>query len=97
MSECYLRSEIEHVRVNLNDIYSGVIVLNPITSYCIRTNAITEGLIITTLHSKTIQTLIIVDPECNIPGLIIRPTIILSGEDVGLIGDGHCVGSLLTL
>jgi len=84
---CYL--EVEHIAIDLDDIYLGVTITNPVTSYCIRTKVITEGLIITTLRSKVIQTLIIVDPQSNIPGLIIRPTIILSVENVGLISDCH--------
>ena len=33
VSECYL--EVEHVAIDLDDIYSGVIIANPVTSYCI--------------------------------------------------------------
>ena len=29
------QSEVEHVAINLDDIYSGVIIANPVTSYCI--------------------------------------------------------------
>jgi len=43
-----------------------------------------------------IQTLIIVDPESNIPGLIILPTVIGDVESVGLVGSGH-LGLVLTL
>ena len=95
VGECYL--EVEHITIQLDDIYLGVIILNPVTSYCIRTKTITEGFIITTLRSKVIQTLIIVDPECYIPGLIILPTVILSGENIALESGAHCVGSVLTL
>jgi hypothetical protein len=44
-SECYL--EVEHIAIDLDHIYLGVIILNTVTSYCIRTQVITEGLIIT--------------------------------------------------
>ena len=33
VSEC--QSEVEHVAIDLDDIYLGISILNPITSYCI--------------------------------------------------------------
>jgi len=92
-SLCYL--VVEHVTVDFDHIYLGVIITNPITSYCIRTHAITEGLIITTLTCQVIQTLIIADPQCNIPGLIIRPTVIGGVLNVGLESGGHLEKSLV--
>ena len=83
------QSEVKHVAIDFDHIYRGVIITHPIKSLCIRTNAITEGLIITTLTGKVIQTLIIVDPESNIPSLIIRPTVILSVGQIGLESDSH--------
>lgn len=103
VSECYLVVEhitinvVEHITINLDDIYLGVIIANPIGSLCLRTNAIAEGSITTTLTGKVIQTLIIVDPECNIPGLIILPPIVGNVESIGLIGGAHCVVVVLTL
>jgi len=98
LSECLYRGAshsplynlvVEHVAIDFDHIYLGVIITHPIKSLCIRTNAITEGLIITTLTGKVIQTLIITDPESNIPGLIIRPTVIGGVGHVGLESGSH--------
>jgi len=86
---CKCESEVEDVAIQLDHIYLGVIILNPVTSLCIRTQRIAEGFIITTVHSKVIQTLIILNPECHIPGLIILPPIILSGEKIALVSNSH--------
>jgi len=49
--------------------------------------AIYEGFIITTPTGKVIQSLVIVDPESNIPGLIVLPTVISGIQNVGLEGE----------
>ena len=53
------------------------------------TVAIYEGFIITTLHGEVIQTLIILNPQCYIPGFIILPTVIRSVQNVGLESCSH--------
>ena len=90
-------SEVEDVRVNLDNIYLGVVITNPVTSYSTRTDTIAEGFVVTTLHSKVIQTLIIVDPESNIPGLIILPTIVRNVESITLESGSHSWRVVLTL
>ncbi len=87
-SLCYL--EVEHIAIDLDDIYLGVIEPYTVKSLCHKlTDRCNERLIITCLTGDVIKTLIIVDPECNIPGLIILPTVILSGEDVALVSGSH--------
>ena len=87
---CYLRSEIEHVRVNLNHVNFRVIKPYTVKSLCHKiTDRFNEVLIGTTLTGKVIQTLIIVDPESNIPGFIILPTVIGSVQNVALVGVSH--------
>ena len=85
---CYL--EVEHITIDLDHIYLGVIILYTFTSYCIRTQVITEGLIITKVTRQIIQILVIVDPESNIPGLIILPTVVGNVEGIALVSDSHC-------
>ena len=85
-------SEVKHVRVNLNRIYLGVI--KPYTVRSLKhklADIFNKILIGTALTGDVIQTLIIVDPESNIPGLIIRPTVIGSIQSVGLKSDSHLV------
>jgi len=86
---CYL--EVEHIAIQLDDIYSRVVILNTVRSFnnTLIIQQIDEVNIVTNLLSEVIQTFVIVDPQSNIPGLIILPTIILSGEDVALISDSH--------
>ena len=86
---CYL--EVEHITIQLDDIYLGVIILNPVRSAnnTLVIQQINEVNVVTNFHCEVIQTLIIVDPQRNIPGLIILPTIILGGEDVALVSNSH--------
>jgi hypothetical protein len=89
-SECYL--EVKHIAIDLDDIYARIIPLNTIRSLCHEfADIFNELLIVNTTTGDVIQTLIIVDPECNIPGLIILPTVVGSIQSVGLISDCHCV------
>lgn len=83
--------EVEHIAIEFDDIYLGVSILNTIRSRVSNTDLIYEGLIITTLTGKVIQTLIILNPESNIPGLIIRPTKILSVGQICLESGSHLV------
>ena len=83
MSWCYL--EVEQITIQFDHIYSRVIELNPIRSLCHElAHTIDEFLITTALLGDVIKTLIIADPECNIPGLIICPTVILSSGQICL-------------
>ncbi len=91
--ECYL--EVEHIAIDLDDIYSRIIKPYTVKSLCHKiTDRFNEVLIGTTLTCKVIQTLIIVDPESNVPGFIILPTIILSGENITLERGSHLVQSV---
>lgn len=95
LNEC--QSEVEHIAIDLDDIYLRIIIANPISSFY-RTVILREHkyevLITITRAGKVIQTLIIVDPECNVPGFIILPTIILSGENITLERGSHLVQSV---
>lgn len=76
----------------MNDVNFGVGKLHTVlrfTHSILIIETIYKGFIITTLSSKVIQTFFIVDPESNIPGLIILPTVILSGEQIALVGCSH--------
>ena len=86
-SKYYL--EVEHIRVKLNHIYLRRIELNSVSCFCIFRKTIYKVLITTTLLCKVIQTLCIVDPESNIPGLIVVPPIITDIKGIELIGGGH--------
>jgi len=87
-SECYL--EVKHIAIDLDDIYARIIPLNTIRSLCHEfADIFNELLIVNTTTGDVIQTLIIVDPECNVPGLIVLPTIILSGENIALESGSH--------
>ena len=98
--ECYL--EVEHVRVNLNHIHLRVVIPNSIACFCIFRKTIYKVLITTTLLCHVIQTLIIVDPQSNIPGLIIVPPVIRNVEGIELeswgghlgLSSGHTIGTL---
>jgi len=97
-SECYLRLEIEHVRVNLNHVNFLIIPLHTVTSFSgtiTIVEAIYKGFIITTLTCKFIQTLLIVDPQSNIPGLVIRPPVISGVGEIGLESSRHVAESFL--
>jgi hypothetical protein len=88
MGQCNL--EVEHVRVKLNHIHPRVIKLNTVRSLdTSTTERLQELLIIITLSGKVIETLIIVDPECYIPSLIILPTIVGDIECITLVGSSH--------
>ena len=87
-------SEVEQIAIQLDHIYGRVVELNPVRSLCHKLTDISDEILIrTALAGDIIQTLIIVDPECNIPGLIVLPTVIGNVENVGLISDCHCVFS----
>jgi hypothetical protein len=78
----------------LDHIYLGVVELNPVLCFLhpiLIVETIYQGLIITTLTGKVIQTLIIVDPQSNIPGLIILPTVIGNVESIALESGSHFV------
>jgi uncharacterized protein YfkK (UPF0435 family) len=82
-----LISEIKHVRVKLNHINFRVI-----KPYTVRgldttsTERLQELLIIITLAGKVIETLIILNPESNIPGLVILPTVVGDVQSIALVG-----------
>jgi uncharacterized protein YfkK (UPF0435 family) len=85
-----LISEIEHVRVKLNHINFRVI--KPYTVRSLDTTSterLQELLIIITLAGKVIETLIILNPESNIPGLIILPPVVGDIKSIGLVGSSH--------
>lgn len=71
------QSEVEQIAIDFDHIYSRIIPLNTIRSLCHElADIIHEFLIATALLGDVMQTLIIADPECNVPGLIVAPTII---------------------
>jgi hypothetical protein len=85
--------EVKDIAIQLDDIHLRIVELYAIPSFShsiLIIETIYKGFVITTLSSKVIQRLIIVDPESNIPGFIILPTIIGNVESIGLIGCGHC-------
>jgi hypothetical protein len=84
---CYL--EVKHIAIDFDHIYLAVSILNTIRSRVSNTDLFYKGLIITTLTGKVIQTLIILNPESNIPGLVIRPTVIGSVGQIGLESGSH--------
>ena len=87
---CYL--EVKHIAIDFDHIYLAVSITNTIRSFIhsIIIDQVTyKGLIITTLTGKVIQTLIILNPESNIPGLVIRPTVIESVGQIGLESGSH--------
>jgi hypothetical protein len=89
-SKYYL--EVEHVRVKLNHIYLRRIELNSILCFShsiLIIETLYKGFVITTVLCKVIQTLCIVDPQSNIPGLIVVPPIIRDIKGIQLIGGGH--------
>ena len=91
-------SVVENVTINLDDIYSRIVPLNTVISLCAEfADDCNELLIVYTTTSDAIQTVVILNPECNVPGLIILPTIILSGENIALESGAHCLGCVLTL
>ena len=88
-------SEICDDFVEFNTVQLSIVPLNTIRSrFAVETNcfqSIYEVLIIITLLSNAIETVVILNPERNIPGLIIRPTVILSVGQIGLESGSHCV------
>ena len=95
LRECYLRSEIfedfvEFVMIQLIGIPVNTIGSRfAVETYCFQ--SIYEVLIILTFTGNAIETIVILNPESNIPGLIIRPTVILSIGQIGLESGGHRV------
>jgi hypothetical protein len=84
--------EVEHVRVKLDHVNFGVSELNTVPSFLhsiLFIKHIYKGLIITTILSKVIQTLVIVDPQCYIPGLVVLPTVIGDIESIALVSSSH--------
>ena len=90
MSWCYL--EVEQIAIDLDHIYCRIVELNPVRSLCHKLPDIRDEILIrTALTGDIIQTLIIVDPECNIPGLIILPTVVGNVESIALESVSHLV------
>ena len=86
-SQCYL--EVKDIAIQLNHIHFGVSELNTVRSRVSNPDLFYEGFIITCLTGKVIQILIIIDPESNIPGLVILPTVIGDIKSIGLVGSSH--------
>ena len=92
-SKCYL--EVEHVRVKLDHIHLRRIELNSILCFShsiLIIETLYKGFVITTVLCKVIQTLCIVDPESNIPGLIVVPPIVTDIKGIELISCGGHLG-----
>jgi hypothetical protein len=92
-SKCYL--EVEHVRVKLDHIHLRRIELNSVLCFShsiLIIETLYKGFVITTVLCKVIQTLCIVDPQSNIPGLIVVPPIVTDIKGIELIGCGGHLG-----
>jgi hypothetical protein len=74
----------------LNDVNFRISELHTVRSLdTSTTERLQELLIIITLSGKVIETLIILNPECNIPGLIILPTVIGDVQSIALESGSH--------
>ncbi len=82
-------------------IQLNVVQLGVIPEHTIRGAALTEVInhkllelgISLTLQSCTVETIIIANPQSNIPGLIVAPTVVGLRLKLGLEGGGHVCSS----
>jgi hypothetical protein len=84
---------VEQIAIELDHIYCGIIEANSVGSLRIKlTDVVLEGVIVTALHSESVETFIVIDPQCNIPSLVVFPPIVGSVEGIALVGCGsHCL------
>ena len=88
-------SEIEHVAVDLSAVDLRIVPLYPIGGFfgAKLIEGVQQILIAADaiLLNETIDALIILNPENNIPGFVVGPTVIGAVGEVGLVGCGcHC-------
>ena len=96
------RLEIKHLTIELNYIYLRVAECNSVLCFLysvLIVEAIYQSFVVTTLSGKVIQILIIVDPQSNIPRLVVAPAVVRNVKMVGLVGGSHllCFVCPLTL
>jgi hypothetical protein len=85
-------SEIEHVAVDLSTVDLRIVPLYTVTGFFGSTliEQIQEFLIAANviLLNVVLNALIVLNPENNIPGLVISPTVVGNVQQVGLVGAG---------
>jgi hypothetical protein len=98
VSECKrMNSELLDHFIQLNVVQLRVIPEHTIRSAALTekiTHKLCESFIITSFLCDVIKTLIIANPQSNVPGLIIAPTVVGLILKLGLEGGGHEVSDL---